>query len=94
MDYVKGVHLHGTLEGKFAKEFYKNDVQIKEDFWERFAQSYEYVMRVDAHRPFAHESIKGIIDKINPDYVVYEFSDKTMTARKEFVDLQNKYMGR
>jgi len=25
---------------------------------------------------------------------VYEFSDKTMTKRKESVDLQNKYMGR
>ena len=92
--FVKGVHLHGTLEGAFAKEFYKNGVDIKEDFWQRFAQAYDYVMKVDAHRPFAHESIKGIIEKISPDYVVYEFSDKTMTKRKESVDLQNKYMGR
>lgn len=92
--FVKGVHLHGTLEGEFAKEFYKNGVDIKEDFWQRFAQAYDYVMKVDAHRPFAHKSIRGIIDKINPDYVVYEFNDKTITARKESVDLQNKYMGR
>jgi len=92
--FVKGVHLHGTLEGTFAKEFYKNGVDIAEDFWQRFAQAYDYVMRVDAHRPFAHKSIRGIIDKISPDYVVYEFSDKTITARKESVDLQNKYMGR
>ena len=94
LDYVKGVHLHGTLEGEFAKEFYKSDVQIKEDFWHRFAQSYEYVMRVDAHKPFAHESIKGIIDKINPDYVVYEFSDKTMDERKDSVKLQNSFLAR
>ncbi len=92
--FVKGVHLHGTLEGAFAKEFYKNGVQIETDFWQRFAQSYDYVLRVDAHRSFEHESIKKIIEKISPDYVVYEFSDKTMTARKESVDLQNRYMGR
>lgn len=86
---VKGVHLHGTLEGTFAKEFYKNGVNIAEDFWQRFAQAYDYVMKVDAHRPFAHESIKGIIDKITPDYVVYEFSDKTMDEKKNSVQQQN-----
>jgi hypothetical protein len=69
-------------------------VQIKEDFWQRFAQSYEYVMRVDAHKPFAHESVKGIIRKINPDYVVYEFSDKTMNERKDSVKLQNSFLDR
>ena len=94
LDYVKGVHLHGTLEGEFAKGFYKNGVQIKEDFWQRFAQAYEYVMRVDAHKPFAHESVKGVIGKINPDYVVYEFSDKTMNERKVSVKLQNLFLGR
>lgn len=91
LDYVKGVHLHGTLEGEFAKEFYKNGVQIKEDFWERFAQSYEYVMRVDAHRPFAHESVKGIIDKISPDYLVYELSSMTMDEKRMDILLQNRY---
>lgn len=92
LDYVKGIHLHGTLEGEFAKEFYKNGVQIKEDFWERFAQAYEYVMRVDAHKPFAHESVKGIIQKINPDYVVYELNSKTMDDKKEDILLQNRFV--
>lgn len=92
LNYVKGVHLHGTLEGAFAKEFYKSDVQIKEDFWERFAQSYEYVMRVDAHKPFAHESVKDIIRKINPDYVVYEFNSKTMDDKRTDILLQNIFI--
>lgn len=92
--YVKGVHLHGTLEGCFAKQFYKAGVQIKEDFWQRFAQAYEYVNRVDAHRPFADYSVKGIIEKINPDYLVYELQDKTMEQRKISVKEQNKFMQR
>ena len=92
--YVLFLDPSATSNRVFAKEFYKNGVDIKEDFWQRFAQAYDYVMKVDAHRPFAHKSIRGIIDKISPDYVVYEFSDKTMTKRKESVDLQNKYMGR
>ena len=60
------------------------------DFWKRFAQAYEYVLRVDAHKPFAHIGVKGIIDKISPEYLVYEFSDKTMVERKASVKLQNK----
>ena len=94
LDYVKGVHLHGTLEGEFAKQFYKENIEIKADFWERFAQSYEYVNRVDAHKPFADYSVKGIIEKISPDYLVYELQDKTMEERKISVKEQNRYMQR
>ena len=94
LGFVKGVHLHGTLEGKYAKEFYNNPVEIKTDFWERFAQAYEYVNRVDAHRPFADNTVKGIIEKINPDFLVYELQDKTMEQRKISVKEQNKYMQR
>ncbi|MBR6518256.1 MAG: TIM barrel protein [Oscillospiraceae bacterium] len=89
LEYVKGVHLHGTLEGEFAQRFYEEGTEIEKDFWKRFAQSYEYVLKVDSHRPFEHESIKGVIEKINPDYLVYEFSDRTMENRKVSVKKQN-----
>ena len=94
LPYVKGVHLHGTLEGRFAKEFYEKPIDIKTDFWQRFAQAYEYVERVDAHKPFACEKVRQIIEKINPQFVVYELQEKTMQDKLEAVKLQNKYMNR
>ena len=92
--YVKGIHLHGTLAGEFAQQFYSQGVKIEEDFWKRFEQAYGYVLKVDAHRPFADESVKKIVEKINPDYVVFELSDSTMEQRKDAVKMQNKYLGR
>lgn len=92
LNCIKGVHLHGTLEGEFAQRFYDEGAEVEKDFWQRFAQAYDYVLRVDSHRPFEHESVKGIIEKINPDYLVYEFSDNSMEKRAEAVKLQNKYL--
>ena len=92
LPYVKGVHLHGTLEGEFAQRFYDEGTEIEQDFWKRFAQAYDYVLRVDSHRPYDHESVKGIIEKINPDWLVYEFSDKIMEEKKISVKLQNKML--
>ncbi|MBQ5782691.1 MAG: TIM barrel protein [Oscillospiraceae bacterium] len=92
--YVKGIHLHGTLEGRFAKEFYLGGVEIKEDFYERFAQAYEYVTKVDAHLPFEHTGIKDIVKKINPDYVVYEFATDTLADKAEWIKKQNTFLNR
>lgn len=94
LDFVKGIHLHGTLEGRFAKEFYLGGVEIKEDFYERFAQAYDYVMRVDAHLPFEHKGIKEIVEKINPDYVVYEFATDTLADKAPWIKKQNSFMER
>ena len=92
--YIKGLHLHGTLNGKWAEEFYTNPPQIKKDFWERFAQSYEYVFKVDAHKPFESERINDIIARISPEYINFEFETKTMEDKKVYIEIQNKYLGR
>lgn len=91
IDFVKGVHLHGTLEGNFAKEFYKNKVHIEQDYYKRFKQSYDYVLRVDAHKPFASNRVKEIIDAINPEFMVYEFAADDMEKKLEMNLLQNSY---
>lgn len=92
--YIKGLHLHGTLNGRWAKEFYNNPTEIKKDFWERFAQSYEYVFKVDAHKPFESNRINDIIARITPEYINFEFETKTMYDKKLYIEKQNTVLGR
>lgn len=94
LPYIKALHLHGTLNGSWAKEFYRNPPEIKKDFWERFAQSYEYVFKVDAHRPFENKGIKDIINRINPEFVNFEFETKNMGDKKRYIDIQNGILDR
>lgn len=91
LPFVKGVHLHGTLEGEFAQNFYAQGVDIKEEYYQRFAQAYDYVLRVDAHRVFAHSSVKEVVNTLKPDYLVYEFAADTMEEKKEMNLLQNSF---
>ena len=94
LPYVKGIHLHGTLEGKFAKEFCCNPPEPEKDFYRRFAQAYDYVLRVDAHKPFEHKGISEIIGKIDPDYVVFELASDTLPEKSPLIKIQNNILDR
>lgn len=65
---VRGIHLHCSLSGDYVKQALRDarrDCTIMEAF--------EHVMRIDQHRPFTNPSVRRIIEKVQPDWLVHEF---------------------
>lgn len=71
--YIKGIHLHQSLSGEFAKEVRKQKIELKEDYWERMGQVYEAIFRLDEHKPFTCDGVQEFIEQLQPKYVTYEF---------------------
>ena len=72
-EYIKGFHLHQSLSGERAKRIGFNKVELKEDYWERMYQVYEYIFQLDEHKPFVCEGLEEFIEEMEPEYITYEF---------------------
>ena len=90
LKYVYGVHLHGGLK----KDFVKPQAENSDDFYTQFAKAYSYVQNTDRHLPFETEKIQNIIEKISPNWLVYEFAGNTLEEKIPLIGKQNFYMGR
>lgn len=81
--YMKGVHLHQTLSGQLVKDTIKSPPTLAEGYYNRFAQVYDHIGKVDSHLPFTDPGITGLIDRIDPHYLVHELMVKDRKHREE-----------
>lgn len=71
--FIKGVHLHQSLSGDYVERAHQNIPPMEPDYYDRFAQSYAHVGRVDTHQPMLFNGTRELIERISPRYLVYEF---------------------
>lgn len=86
--YMKGVHLHQTLSGQLVKDTFKNPPPLADGYYNRFAHVYDYIGKVDSHLPFTDPCVTGLIDRIDPDYLVHELMVKDRKHREEALNQQ------
>ena len=87
-EYIKGIHLHQSISGKYAKEILKEEVDLKEDYYDRFAQVYEELGYIDTHCPWETESINAVIDKVSPHFLVHEIQATNRQERERLIKIQ------
>ena len=86
--YVRGVHLNKSLTGAFAKEVMENPPVLAEDYAERVSQLYEYIFKIEEHHPFTCKGVKGLVERINPEYLVFEFVTMDSEQHRGFLKEQ------
>jgi len=70
LSFIKGIHLHQSLSGKFAQELIRS--------WKRPEGSHKdrwlsvNIFRIDTHQPFVSERVNELIGRIQPEYLVIE----------------------
>lgn len=84
-EYIKGLHLHQSLSGEEAKRLSNNKVELKQDYWERMYQVYEYIFQLDQHKPFVCEGLKEFIEELNPQYITYEFITRNLEEHEAYL---------
>ena len=88
--YIRGVHLHQSISGKYVEESFKHIPVLGPDFYENFARSYEHILKIDTHQPFTAKGVKGLIDRISPEYLVYELSAPDRKGKIRLCNIQHE----
>ena len=87
--YIKGVHLHQSLSGAYVGGLIQNPTKLEGTYYERLCQAYYHILNIDTHRPFTGKGIRELIDRIDPDYLTYEFMSRGREEHEGFLSLQN-----
>lgn len=87
--YVRGVHLHQSLSGKYIKKSRQEKIEKCD-----MTQVMNHVLQIDQHQPFATAAVQELIDYIKPQFLVHEFMYSSMEEWSEKVRVQkNALMG-
>ena len=92
--YIRGIHLHQSVSGAYVKaNTGKLPGDLPADYLERFAYSYRHILRIDTHRPWTHPSIRSVVERIRPEYLIHELSAAGRQEREQASSLQRRTLG-
>jgi len=90
--YVRGIHLHQSIVGDYLRNNLNNPIPFEADFYKRFAQAYEHVLKIDQHDILDSKQGKKLIDFLSPKYLVYEFRSTNRKEREEKLKQQDQIL--
>lgn len=82
-DLVKGVHLSCSLSGQYQRSFDRR-VPVQLDN----STIWKHVAALDLHQPFRTDAGRKILECINPEYVVHEFTYDNMDELRAKLAIQ------
>ena len=91
---IMGIHLNKSLTGEVALRYQENPPEMPESYSERVSKLYEYIFQVETHLPFTGDGICGLIERIGPEYLVYEFMSRDIEEHKKFLAEQKQCLCR
>ena len=90
---IRGVHLHASLSGEYVEECLKAPITASGGFYEQFAAVYQHIFWIDTHKPFLFPGGKALIERIAPEYLVYEFAESDPVKKAKWIRAQNRALG-
>ncbi len=91
--YIKAIHLHQSLTGKYVKShlqnlkyplFYNPNI----NFYEKFKILYNHVLKIDTHSPMVFKGTLNFIEKLNPNYLIFEITENNREKLENLLDIQ------
>jgi len=80
LERIRSVHFHCSISGQYQKEhFYCAPPQKFADlsYGEQISILMPMIAELDQHRPFTNPMCSHILDIINPDFLVHEFTSRS-----------------
>lgn len=92
--HIRGIHLHQSLSGAYVRTHTGAlPPGLPEDYLARFGVSYAHILKIDPHQPWTDPAVRGIVERVGPDYLVHELSAPCGEPRSEAVRIQNRALG-
>ena len=84
LSFIRGTHLHQSLTGEYAANLQQNWQPNTGTYSERLWDVLGHIFRIDTHKPFRSPRIAEILNRVQPDYVVWEqiSADRTEHSRQ------------
>lgn len=90
---IRAIHLNGSLTGGYQKASrYTVRDNPADSFDSRLMAVMAHVSRIDNHLPFCHRDLRKVIDTVDPVYLVYELTSKSLDELRHRVQQQSSIL--
>ncbi|MCR4435132.1 MAG: TIM barrel protein [Clostridiales bacterium] len=94
--YIKGVHLNSCLSGQYVKDAVRianngSGCRDRVTIWDE--ELYHHISKIDRHTPFTHSSIRRVMDRVRPEYLVYELLAPSLDVLEGYIEEQDRALG-
>lgn len=73
LSFIKGVHLHQSVSGAYAKTCQKEWRRAEGDYWTQMWEIMGHIFRIDTHKPFQSPRVWELLDRLTGlEYLVLE----------------------
>lgn len=90
---IRGIHLHASLSGAYVEKCLETPRKAEGEFFKAFAEAYGHILKIDTHEPFLSGGAQTLVERIAPEYLVYEFAAAEPEKKAEKIRLQNRALG-
>jgi len=88
--HIRGVHLNQSLTGDYCRRVRQQGVVMEQDYAKREGQMFWHAFAVDQHRPFTCPGVKELLQRIDPEYVTFEFITEDLAQHRDFLQQQRE----
>jgi hypothetical protein len=89
-EYVRGMHLHQSITGAYCRSVRERPPTLADSYEKRSRQMFEHAFKVDLHQPFTCGGVKGLIERIDPEFLTFEFITENIEQHREYLREQKK----
>lgn len=89
-NYIRGVHLNQSLTGAYRARIRKDPPPLGRTYAERCGQMFTHAFAVDRHLPFTCQGVGGLIRRIAPAYLTFEFITADCAQHRAYLDEQTR----
>lgn len=90
---IRGVHLNQSLTGAYCRQVMAAPPSLGSTYAQRSTSMFYHAFAVDQHRPFTDPGVKGLLERIDPEFCTFEFITEDLTQHKRFLQEQREALG-
>ena len=91
--FVRGVHLNQSITGDYCRRMMENPPELGKTYRERAGKMFGHAYAVDLHRPFTGAGIRELMERIDPEYLTFEFITDDNAQHMRFLRAQREALG-
>lgn len=90
---IRGIHLNQSLTGAYAESMKNAAPSPDLPYLERTMQSFYHAQNVDKHEPFVCPELPGLLTRIAPEYLTFEFISSDLDDLRAKLATQRAALG-
>lgn len=86
--HIRGIHLNQSLTGEYCEQIMADPPAMEADYDRRNWQAFVHAFKVDQHLPFTADGVDELVQRIDPEYLTFEFITDNGEQHRRYLDMQ------